>query len=101
MFSLAEATQQLTFPEIMSVLLKRLPRPQLGVLHISLVISDMDNTRELNEVNMKKDNRSVEIYRYQGFLCPIEPQYLSDEKSTKLRNDEYNEMLVMLLSIAR
>ena len=30
---------KLTFPEIMSVLLKCLPRPRLGVLHVPLVIN--------------------------------------------------------------
>ena len=47
---------QLTFPEIMSVLLKCLPRPRLGVLHVPLVISDLDNARDLIEINLKKDN---------------------------------------------
>ena len=47
---------QLTFPQIMSVLLKCLPWPRLDVLHVPLVISDLDNTRHLTEINLKKEN---------------------------------------------
>ena len=50
------ASKQLAFPEIMSILLKCLPRPRLGVLHSPLVISDLDNARDLIEINLKKDN---------------------------------------------
>ena len=35
------------FPEIISVLLKCLPRPRLGVLHVPLVIRGLENTRDL------------------------------------------------------
>ena len=51
-----EDKHQLTFPEIISVLLKCLPRPRLGVLHVPLVISGLENTRDLIEINLKKDN---------------------------------------------
>ena len=47
---------QVPFPEIISVLLKCLPRPRLGVLHVPLVISGLENTRDLIEINLKKDN---------------------------------------------
>ena len=56
-FSTNFGTGELTFPEVMSVLLKCLPRPRLGVLHIiPLVISDLDNARDLIEIDLKKDN---------------------------------------------
>ena len=47
---------QLTFPEIKSVLLKCLSRPRLGVLQVPLVISGLDNARDLIEITLKKDN---------------------------------------------
>ena len=48
--------RQLNFPEIMSVLLKCLPGPRTGVLHLPLVISGLDNPRYLIEINLKKNN---------------------------------------------
>ena len=47
---------QLTFPEIISVLLKCLPRPRIGVVHVPLVISGLDNARDLIQIDLKKDN---------------------------------------------
>ena len=46
----------MTFPEIISYLLKCLLRPRLGVLHVPLVISGLESTRDLIEINLKKDN---------------------------------------------
>ena len=46
----------MTFPDIMSVLLKCLPRPRLGVLHVPLVISGLDNARYVIEISLKKEN---------------------------------------------
>ena len=40
---------QLTFLEIMSVLLKCLRRPRSGLLHVQLVISDLVKARDLIE----------------------------------------------------
>ena len=40
----------------MSAQLKCLPRPRIGVLHVPLVISVLDNAPHLVEINMKKDN---------------------------------------------
>ena len=54
--------KQLTFLEIMSVLLKCLPRSRLGVLHVPLVISDLDNARDLIEINLKEDNCFYEVH---------------------------------------
>ena len=53
---------QLTFLEIMSVLLKCLPRSRLGVLHVPLIISDLDNARDLIEINLKEDNCFYEVH---------------------------------------
>ena len=47
---------QLAFPEIKSVLLKCLPRPRSSVSHVPLVISGLENTRGLVEIDLKKDN---------------------------------------------
>ena len=48
--------EQLIFPEIISVLLKCLPLPRLGVSHVPLVISGLENPQDLIEINLKKDN---------------------------------------------
>ena len=40
----------------MPVLLKCLPRPRFGVLHVLLVISTLDSECYLIEINLKKDN---------------------------------------------
>ena len=42
--------------QIISVLFKCLPRPRLSVLHVPLIISGLENTRDLIEINLKKDN---------------------------------------------
>ena len=48
--------KQLTSPKIESILLNCLPRPCIGALHIPQVISSFDNTAELTEIDLKKDN---------------------------------------------
>ena len=40
--------------EIVSVLLKCPSRPRLGVLYILPVIIGLDNTQDLNKINLKK-----------------------------------------------
>ena len=47
---------ELTFPEIISVILKCLPGTRLGALHVPLVTGGLENTRDLIEINPKKDN---------------------------------------------
>ena len=46
----------------MSVLLKCLPRPRVDVLHVQLVISGLDNSRDLIEINLKKDNCFYQLH---------------------------------------
>ena len=46
------AYAELNSPKIKSVLLKCLPRPRLGVLHVPPVISGLENTRDLIQINL-------------------------------------------------
>ena len=52
----------MTFPEIESILLNRLPLPRIGVLQIPQVISSFDNTPELIEIDLKKDNYFYQLH---------------------------------------
>ena len=54
--------QQLIFPEIESILLNCLPRPLVGVLHVPHVISSFDNTQEVIQVNLMKDNYFYQLH---------------------------------------
>ena len=47
---------ELTFLENESVRLNCLPLPRIGVLHFPQVISRFDNTSDLIEMNLRKDN---------------------------------------------
>ena len=46
--------EELTFPEMESILLNCLPRPRTGVLHVPQVISSFDNMQDLIEINIKR-----------------------------------------------
>ena len=45
-----------------SVLLNCLPRPRIGVLHFPQVIRRFDNTSDLIEMSLKKDNCLSSLY---------------------------------------
>ena len=46
----------------MSVVFKCLPQPRLGLLHLPLVISGLDNTRRLIKINLKEDNCFYQLH---------------------------------------